>query len=285
MLGDRWTVAVLLGAFLGVRRFDDWQSQLGIPRQTLAQRLKTLVESGLLRQRPYQEKPQRLGYHLTKHGLALYDHVLMIWAWEKRWGTRELALPEKLIHKACGQPFVPHMACRHCHESVTLNDLRFSLAVNAALIPDPALKQRTPRMSAQSGPQMGLGLRVDRWSLLIISSVFLGCHYFDELAHVLGIGSSVLAHRLGSMVEDGLLLCQSDLADARRRVYRLTPPSRDLFGYIMCFSSWASRYFQQPSSIQPTHKNCGAAFVPEVVCRHCQAAVFPHEVYFQISSH
>ena len=279
VLGDRWTVSVLLGAFLGVRRFDDWQSQLGIPRQTLTQRLKTLVTLGLLRQRPYQERPQRLGYHLTQQGLALYDHVLMIWAWERRWGSREMPLPQQLVHQPCGHAFVPLMVCSHCHEHVGPNDLRFSLVVNSALMPDPAQRQRTPRMSAQEGPQMGLGLRVDRWALLIVSAVFLGCHYFDQLEQVLGIGPSVLARRLSGMVDDGLLLCQPDLADGRRRIYRMTPGSRDLFGYVLCFSSWASRHhFKQASSIRPTHKGCGEAFVPKVVCSHCQALLLPLEV-------
>lgn len=281
VLGDRWTVSVLLGAFLGFYRFDDWRLRLGLPRQTLTQRLKALVALGLLRQRPYQEKPQRLGYHLTQTGLALYSHVLMIWAWERRWGTRELALPAQLVHRPCGHAFVPHMACRHCAAPTGASDLSFSLQVNPALMPDSTLRQRTPRLSAQEGPQMGLGLRVDRWALLIVTAVFLGCHYFDQLAHVLGIGSSVLARRLNGMVDDGLLLCQVDLTDTRRRIYRLTPASHDLFGYILCFSSWASRHhFEQPSSIRPVHKDCGQAFVPQAVCSHCQAELLAHEVDF-----
>jgi hypothetical protein len=89
----------------------------------------------------------------------------------------------------------------------------------------------------------------------------------------------VLARRLSGMVDSGLLLCQSDLSDARRRIYRLTPASRDLFGYIICFSSWASRYhFHEPSSISPTHKGCGQPFVPQVVCSHCHAPLKPWEV-------
>lgn len=128
---------------------------------------------------------------------------------------------------------------------------------------------------------MGLGLRVDRWALLIVAALFLGCHHFDQIGAVLGIGSSVLTRRLGSMVESGLLLCQTDLTDTRRRVYRLTPASRDLFGYILCFSSWASRFhFDQVSSISPTHKGCGKAFVPQVVCNVCRVVLTPQDVSF-----
>ena len=84
------------------------------------------------------------------------------------------------------------------------------------------------------------------------------------------------------MVDTGLLLNQADLADGRRRIYRLTPASRDLFGYILCFSSWASRqHFHEPSSIRPTHRACGHAFVPQVICSHCQEPLAAREVRFE----
>ncbi len=287
LLGDRWTVALILDAFLGVRRFDDWQARLGIPRHTLTERLKTLTALGLLEQRPYQQRPLRQAYHLTAKGLTLYDHVLMMWVWERRWGSRQLALPQQLAHQTCGHAFVPQLGCRACGGRVGLNDLRFSLKVNTALLgaslPGASpLRQRGARLTPQESQQMGLGLRVDRWALLIVASVFLGCHCFDQFSHVLGIGSSVLARRLASMVEAGLLLCQPDLVDARRKIYRLTPASRDLFGYIMCFSSWAGRqHFQQASSIQPTHSACGKPFVPQVVCSHCHGGLMPRDVRFR----
>ena len=281
ILGDRWTIALLLHAFLGVRRFDDFQERLNIPRQTLAQRLKALMSLGVLTQRPYQERPQRLAYHLTVKGLALYDHVLMMWLWERRWGSRQLALPKRLVHRSCGHMFLPELACAACGDKVGLNDLTFSLKINTAMLSMPAVRQRAARLTPQESSQMGLGLRVDRWAILIVAALFLGCHHFDQLSHVLGIGSSVLTRRLGSMVQSGLLLCQSDLIDTRRKVYRLTPASRDLFGYVLCFSSWSSRkHFDQPSSISPTHKTCGQPFVPQVVCSVCHAPLKPHDVTF-----
>lgn len=279
LLGDRWTVALILGAFLGVRRFDDWQTSLNIPRHTLTERLKALTELGLLRQRPYQERPLRQAYHLTDKGLQLYNHVLMMWVWERRWGSRQLALPQRLTHQNCGHAFVPELSCAACGDKVGVNDLTFSLQVVQALQALPPSRQRAVRLSPQESTQMGLGLRVDRWALLIVSAVLLGCHYFDQLSHVLGIGSSVLTRRLSSMVDSGLLLCQADLNDTRRKIYRLTPASRDLFGYIICFSSWASRHhFHQPSSIVPTHKACGQPFVPQVVCSHCHEPLKPRDV-------
>lgn len=278
-LGDRWSAAVLLGAFTGVNRFELWQQRLDIPRSTLTDRLKKLVGMGLLRQRVYQLRPRRMSYHLTRAGLGLYDQVLMIWMWEKRWGTRQSHLPARLVHRPCGQHVVPVLVCTACGEKVGIHDMKLALKVNPELLAKAHSAGRTPRMGAAEGPGMGLGLRVDRWALLIINAIVLGCHHFDQLCHVLGIASSVLSRRLAGMVESGLLLCQSDLQDARRNVYRLTPASRDLFGYLVCFSTWASRdHLHQPSSILPIHKSCGKRFVPRVVCSHCAEPLRPHDV-------
>ncbi len=285
IIGDRWTVALLLGAFLGIRKFDDWQAQLGIPRNTLTERLKALTDLGLLRQKPYQERPVRMAYHLTEKGLKLYPQVLMMWVWARRWGASQVTLPPKLLHKTCGHAFSPSMSCAHCHDKVGVNDLTFSLQINPALAlqpGQPALRQRAPRVAAATEGPDGLALRVDRWALMITSAVLLGCHHFDQLSHVLGIGSSVLARRLAGMVDSGLLLCQADMNDARRKIYRLTPSSRDLFGYIICFSSWASRHhLQQPNSIRSVHKACGQPFVPQVVCSHCREELHPWDVTFE----
>ena len=283
VMGDRWTVALILGAFIGVQRFDDWQSRLGIPRHTLTERLKALMALGLFEQRRYQDKPARMGYHLTAKGLALYNHVLMMWVWERRWGSRQLALPQKLLHKTCGHTFLPCLVCSACNAKVGINDLTLAFRVNAALATVQPLRQRSHRLSPEDSTQMGLGLRVDRWAILIVSSLMLGCHYFDEISHMLGIGSSVLTRRLAGMVDAGLLICQDDVGDARRKIYRLTPASRDLFGYIVCFSDWASRHhFHQPSSIAPTHKACGQPFIPSVVCSHCSGTLHPREVSIKV---
>ncbi len=281
VLGDRWTMAVLLGAFTGVHKFEDWQGRLGIPRSTLTDRLRKLVAIGLLRQRAYQERPARHAYHLTRAGLKLYDHVLMVWMWEKRWGTRAVALPDKLFHRNCGHNFVPVLACAACGTKTGINDLDLSLKVNRPLLAEAGAAGRTARVAANDATGMGLGLRVDRWSLMIVTAVVLGCHYFDQLSHVLGIASSVLSRRLSGMVQAGLLWCQNDLHAAPRNVYRLTPASRDLFGYLVCFSTWAGReHLRQPSSIRPRHRACGRPFVPRVVCSACGERVEARDVSF-----
>src|SRR5690554_1501081 len=66
VVGDRWTLVILRDCFLGVRRFDDLEKRLGITRHVLADRLKKLVEHGVLYKTPYQQKPVREEYRLTE---------------------------------------------------------------------------------------------------------------------------------------------------------------------------------------------------------------------------
>ena len=278
ILGDRWTVQVLMGTFMGLKRFEQWQQQLGLPRSTLAERLRSLSAIGLLRARPYQDRPLRHAYHATAKTLALYPQVLMIWNWEKRWGQSDVGLPEALNHRRCGHKSTPTLACQACGGDADIPRMGLRLKPVPALLKFKPRLGRAPRIPVGSTPHVSLGLRVDRWNLLIVTAVVLGCHHFDQLSQVLGIGPSVLARRLEGMVESGLLRCDADRRDGRRRLYRLTPASRDLLGYIVCLSHWAGVHqFQQPSSIVPTHE-CGHEFKPLVVCSHCRQPLLAHEV-------
>ena len=72
VLGDRWTLLVIRDAFLGVRRFDDFQRDLGVARNVLSDRLARLVDEGLLERHRYQERPERFEYRLTEKGIDLW---------------------------------------------------------------------------------------------------------------------------------------------------------------------------------------------------------------------
>ena len=83
VIGDRWSLLILRECFLRIRRFDEFQSSLGITRHLLADRLKKLVRFGVLRKIPYQEAPKRYEYILTQKGLDLYPIIMSIVHWGK----------------------------------------------------------------------------------------------------------------------------------------------------------------------------------------------------------
>src|SRR5271169_5800302 len=86
VVGDPWTLLILRDAFYGVRRFDEWQARLGVARNVLAARLKSLVEHGVLEARLYSEHPPRKDYVLTAKGRDLRPVLLAL----KTWGDRHV---------------------------------------------------------------------------------------------------------------------------------------------------------------------------------------------------
>jgi DNA-binding HxlR family transcriptional regulator len=58
VVGERWTLLVLRDAFNGKRRFEEFAQSLPIARNVLTDRLKTLVDRGVLAPEPYPHRPQ-----------------------------------------------------------------------------------------------------------------------------------------------------------------------------------------------------------------------------------
>ena len=82
LLGDWWTPLVLREAYYGIRRFDEFQQELGIARNTLSDRLRRLVEEGLLEKELYSTEPKRYEYLLTEKGRDFFGVVAAM----SRWG-------------------------------------------------------------------------------------------------------------------------------------------------------------------------------------------------------
>ena len=87
VIGEWWSMLIVRDAFLGVRRFDDFQSRLGISRNILTTRLTSLVEAGVLQKVPYQERPLRHEYRLTEQGHDLWPVLTAMREWGDRWAA------------------------------------------------------------------------------------------------------------------------------------------------------------------------------------------------------
>lgn len=118
VIGDRWTLMILRDCFLGVRRFDAFQTRLGISRTIIAERLKLLTDEGVLKRAPYREAPVRYEYRLTEKGLDLHPVVMAIVHWGDRHYADERGAPLLHRHKACGCDFHPVQTCSECGEPV-----------------------------------------------------------------------------------------------------------------------------------------------------------------------
>lgn len=83
-VGDAWSMLILRDASLGLTRFDQFRTSLGIAPNILAGRLKALTADGLLEKRRYAERPPRDDYVLTAAGRDFLPILSAIGAWAER---------------------------------------------------------------------------------------------------------------------------------------------------------------------------------------------------------
>jgi DNA-binding HxlR family transcriptional regulator len=139
-LGERWTFLIIRDAFYGVRRFDEFQEDLGIARNILSKRLASLVDEGILRKERYQDHPMRYEYRLTEKGRDLFPILTAMLAWGDKWQSRGDP-PVRLVHEVCGQPMHAVSVCSVCHGSIDPFNVK----------PDPAPPVGAARRAAAEG--------------------------------------------------------------------------------------------------------------------------------------
>src|SRR4051812_22992325 len=124
LVGERWSLLILRDVFLGVRRFDDLQRNLGIARNVLRDRLKLLVDEGILERVRYQERPERFEYRLTDKGRDLWPvlHSLMVWGDQHVSGAGNE--PTIVEHRDCGGRIDAHGVCERCGTVVGAREVR-----------------------------------------------------------------------------------------------------------------------------------------------------------------
>jgi DNA-binding HxlR family transcriptional regulator len=111
VVGERWTMLILRDAFYGVRRFNDFQAHLDIPKAVLSDRLSGLVDGGLLERRPDPQHAGRHLYELTAAGRDLWPalHALLVW------GGRHRAPNSRVFkHTSCGTLLDDQGHCTEC---------------------------------------------------------------------------------------------------------------------------------------------------------------------------
>lgn len=107
ILGNRWSFAVMVAAFVGTSRFTDFADQLGAPPGSLTDRLQILVAQGVF-------AVQDARYRLTEKGRAVLPILVTALDWAQRWFTGPEGPAVELTHTACGATFRAVLACDQC---------------------------------------------------------------------------------------------------------------------------------------------------------------------------
>ncbi|MEQ1635941.1 MAG: helix-turn-helix domain-containing protein [Methylococcales bacterium] len=82
LIGDKWSLILVRDMCMHKSKYGDFQnSQEAIPTNILANRLRKLESNGIIKKRPYQEKPIRYEYFLTLKGAELLPVIQQLARW------------------------------------------------------------------------------------------------------------------------------------------------------------------------------------------------------------
>jgi DNA-binding HxlR family transcriptional regulator len=104
LVGDRWSLLIVRDAFDGIRRFSDFQRSLGVARNILSDRLRKLVDAGILETQAASDGSAYQEYVLTAKGENLFPVVVAL----RQWGEQHLFAKgeahSQLVDKRSGRP-------------------------------------------------------------------------------------------------------------------------------------------------------------------------------------
>lgn len=134
VIGERWTLLIVRDAFFGVRRFNDLQAHLDIPKAVLSDRLCGLVEDGVLERRPDPRHKGRHLYELTAAGRDLWPalHALLMWGDRYRYRSSRV-----FKHAGCGRALDRSGSCTTCAVTPGPGDVVVELRTDRPVPPKP----------------------------------------------------------------------------------------------------------------------------------------------------
>lgn len=106
-IGEWWTLLILRDAFHGIKRFDDFQTQLEISPTVLSARLQSLTKNGILEKRKSRTDGRAFEYILTAKGLDLYPVLLSLMAWGDKYAPNNEGPRMRLLDKKNLRPIQP----------------------------------------------------------------------------------------------------------------------------------------------------------------------------------
>jgi DNA-binding HxlR family transcriptional regulator len=116
VLSARSAFIVLREAFYGATRFEEFVRRAEISEPVAAQRLRELVQEGLLRREDYREPGQRTRqrYVLTEKGADFLPALVALMQWGDRWLERDSRV--ELRHEGCGAQVRAELRCADGHD-------------------------------------------------------------------------------------------------------------------------------------------------------------------------
>lgn len=123
VVASHWSLAVIVAALWGTRRYGDFQETLGMSPAILSERLKTLVAEGFLTEQPTATRADWSEYHPTPRTIAFLPVFAVMVAWAERWFGEPGGPSVVLTHSSCGDVLRPRLRCDQCRDLLVSGDV------------------------------------------------------------------------------------------------------------------------------------------------------------------
>ncbi len=288
LIGDRWTLLILLSAFDGTDRFDVWKSRYNISSSILSSRLKHLIDAGMMKKELVTPDSRRLRYVLTDMGEELFPWAVAVWGWERRWVFRGTEHPISLVHTACGHKSSVCVRCNHCKRKATRENVKFEPGPGyfGVTVQAQNKSRRSTASLGDSAVESHIGQSVDvigdRWSFLILSAAYFGITRFDDFKDQLNIATNVLSDRLKRFTDNGILAKNMYQENPSRFEYILTEKSIEYFRVALMLALWGDKWVKAGSGEAFTreHDLCGKKLSLGIYCTCCGEALGRGDIDF-----
>jgi DNA-binding HxlR family transcriptional regulator len=104
VIGDWWSLLIIREAFFGVRRFGEFQKELGLAKNILTVRLRTLVDQGILATAPASDGSTYQEYLLTPKGRGIFPILVALRQWSEEFDYRPEEIATVLVDREKGRP-------------------------------------------------------------------------------------------------------------------------------------------------------------------------------------
>jgi DNA-binding HxlR family transcriptional regulator len=103
-IGDWWSLLIIRDAVLGARRFGEFQKNLGLAKNILTVRLRTLVDQGILKMAPASDGSVYQEYVLTPKGRGIFPILVALRQWSEEFDRRPEEIATILVDREKGKP-------------------------------------------------------------------------------------------------------------------------------------------------------------------------------------
>ncbi|HHQ4305916.1 TPA: winged helix-turn-helix transcriptional regulator [Serratia fonticola] len=124
VLGDWWSLLIIRDAFDGISRFSEFQKNLGMAKNILSTRLRTLVAQEILQVSPAADGSAYQEYLLTDKGREIFPIIVAL----RQWGEDHLFVAgedySRLVENDSGQPIPRMTPIGHAGQALNLGNTR-----------------------------------------------------------------------------------------------------------------------------------------------------------------